>query len=184
MRLVIAGSALCLSLIAPKTAAAANCSEPELLEDHHEEYNKLICDGVRDVQEHDYSRAVDSFENALAIRLHEQPNFQLFPKLAWASFKAGQTEKAEVALEKARLSLSVFTGILKCEEHEDGYQLMNPHGEPVTERLSDQVTLVMCGAAYDYVYQRQSLERVLEEAAMVERYLDVKHRIADVNASE
>lgn len=162
-----------------KTEAAIDCDVPEVIEGHHD-YNKFVCIGVEQVQEQKYEKAIKSFEAALALHLFETPNFELFPQLAWAYFKAGDLKKAEDNLEKAELSLSVFTGILECGESEGGFYLHDQNGVRRTGKINDEVTAIMCGAAYDYIYERQSLERVLLEAGIVKRYFDVKQRIEEI----
>ncbi len=134
------------------------------------------------MQKNEYEEAIKSFEAALALHLFETPNFELFPQLAWAYFKAGDLKKAEDSLVKAELSLSVFAGIFKCEEGEGGFYLRDKNGARRTGTISDEVTAIMCGAAYDYIYEHRSLERVLLEAEIVKRYFDVKQRIEGIDS--
>lgn len=163
-----------------KTKAAIDCDVQELT--NNSDYNEFVCAGVQHMQEKKYGEAIKSFEAALDLPLFEWPNFELLPRLAWAHFKAGDSKKAENTLEKAELSLSVFVGILKCNEVEDGFYLSDEYGNRLTGKNSSEVTAVMCGAIYESYYEQRSLEYILTDAKLVKRYFDVKRRIEEMNS--
>ena len=109
------------------------------------------------------------------------PIFELLPRLAWARFKQGDISAARDDLMRAELSLSVFAGLIHCQETDVGFHLKkNSSGERLTGKISTDVEHMMCGAAYDYIYRRETLDHVLQEAELVKRYLDVKKRIHGV----
>ena len=101
------------------------CTAPELIQGvpalNH--YNELICSGISYVESGKYAAAVKSFEEALAIKIHESPNFELLPRLAWARFKQGDISAARDDLMRAELSLSVFAGLIHCQETDVGFHL-------------------------------------------------------------
>ncbi len=167
-------------IIVNSTFACANgvvaCDVPELV-DGHSEYNALVCSGLRKMEEQKYNESVVLFEKALNIPLFETPNFELLPRLALALYRAGETKKSESVLLKAEMALSVFTGLMKCEETATGFNLRRVNGVRLTNQASHDAAAIMCGAAYDYVYDRQTLERVLLEGELVRNYFEIKRQI-------
>lgn len=161
------------------TSAGYRCVAPELIQSAPEEYNRLVCEGIRKLQVGKFVDAVSDFEKATSIPLFEQPNFELYPRLALASARAGDARLAQEYLVKAELSLKVFTGMLSCREGEDGWHLIARELKPISEKYADAIAMRMCGAAYDYIYVRDNLERVLVEAEMVRNYLDIRKQVLD-----
>ena len=138
-------------------------------------YNKLACDANTQLNAEKYSEAITSFEQALKIRIYDAPNFELLPLLALAYSKSEQQEKAESSLLKAKLSLLVFSGVLECNEGDKGFEIRNSsNSKVITDKESQQVVAMMCGAAYDHVYVRDSYERVLVEAELLSRYAEIE----------
>lgn len=87
-------------------------------------YNALVCTGVEYMDRGDYLAAAEVLEEAMNVRFFESANYVLFPRLALAYFRAGDTLKAESNLRKAELSLSIKSGVIKCVERgEDQYVL-------------------------------------------------------------
>nr|VFJ50500.1 MAG: hypothetical protein BECKDK2373C_GA0170839_102910 [Candidatus Kentron sp. DK] len=164
-----------LNSICGATETQSDCDAPELVEGSGPEYNQLVCDGARLMAQGYYGEATKAFEAAMKIPFLDMPNFKLFPRLALAYFMAGEREKATENLEKADLSLSVLTGIVRCKEDDRGlFFLVHESGKRI-----DNIDIVhrMCGAAYDYFYGRYSLEQVLQDAELVRRYFDIRDRI-------
>ncbi len=157
----------------------SGCNISELIQGQ-DYYNELVCSGIAYTASGKYARAVNLFEKALAVKLYDSPNFELFPRLAWVRFKNGNLSAAKDDLKRAELSLSVFTGLIHCQETDKGFNLKNNAGISLAGNISDEISGVMCGAAYDYVYRRESLDRVLLEAELVKYYLDVKKKIYSV----
>lgn len=180
-KIVVSICVLFLSNIT-KGGVGVACDAPELIEGH-QEYNEFICAGILHMQEKKYKEAVDAFESALAVPLFEISNFELFPKLAWAYFRAGNLRKSQESLAKAELALSVFVGLLECIETNDGFYLQRRNGERISGENSNEIAVRMCGAAFDYIYKHRSLERVLQDADLVKNYFDVKQRIVKAQQS-
>ena len=156
--------------------SAATCDAPELFESHAV-YNELVCSGIEKMQEKQYGEAAFLFKKALATPLFEMPNFELLPRLALAYLEVGDLKKAKHILRKAELSLLVFSGQVECKEEEDGFYLSWSNELRVDNGHSYETAKIMCGAAYDYIYERRSLERVLQEAELVKNYFNVQQRV-------
>ena len=170
------------SFVFISACSKADCSAPEILEGHSD-YNELVCSGMGYMQEAKYFEAIDAFHEALDIPFHETPNFELFARLALAYAKSGEFNKADQVLKKAELSLSVFTGILTCEERQQGFYLLNLSNNRVDDDLGREVAKRMCGGAYDYIYESRSLERVLIEAKLVDNYIEIRREIRDLKTT-
>ena len=162
-----------VSLFASSLSAqdSLRCSVPELTD--NAEYNRLVCRGVARQDAGDYAGAVSAFDQALGIRFIDVPNFKLFPRLALTAALAGDTTRAHAALERARLSLSVLTGIYRCSETDEGYELVDADGESLAGAAAGDVVGRMCGAAYDYYYRRTSLRALAHDCELVTYYLSV-----------
>jgi len=163
------------SVLERQSAAKHGCEAAEIVEGNLA-YNRLVCEGARQMEQRRYAEAAKTFEMAMKIPLFEFPNFALFPRLALAFFKAGDREKAKDALQKAEISLSVLIGKMHCKEEEQDFRLVNQegvsvavHGEAISER--------MCGAAYEYIYTQRSFEIVLSDAKLIALYFEVKQEI-------
>ena len=152
------------------------CDVPELVS-HHPEYNGLVCAGMAYLDGKDFANAAQFFEKALAIKIHEWPNFELFPKLAWAHFKAGNPEKAKVNLLKAELALSVLVGIAKCRETATDILLVDRHGNQVTGAYAEDIRNRMCAVIHDSYYGHSNLEQVLADSERIRRYFEIRDRI-------
>jgi len=135
--------------------------------------NELVCQGLQSIERERYRDAIEAFERALAIHLFEVPNFQLFPRLALAYSKAGDGKKAQENLEKARALLLVLIGTYRCEETSAGFVFVNRQGGAVDEQFAADIARRMCGAAYDYIYETDSLEEFAHKARLVHAYLEV-----------
>ncbi|MGH7249959.1 MAG: hypothetical protein ACREGC_03210, partial [Minisyncoccia bacterium] len=143
-------------------------------------YNKLICSGIESMKDGDYKPAIRDFEEAMSLKIGEVPNFKLYPRLALAYHFDGDQEKAITAIEKAELSLKVFTRIYKCVETDKGFYIgREAWGETykVKSPYNDEISKRMCGAAYDYMYEGESLDAILVESKLVNQYLEIKRKI-------
>lgn len=116
------------------------------------EYNRLVCEGLRQMERGHFAEATQTFEAAMKIPLFEFPNFALFSRLALAYLRAGDNTAARDALKKAELSLSVLIGATRCEETEKGFRLIKRGDIAVSANQDKEVTRRMCGAAYEYIY--------------------------------
>lgn len=154
-----------------------DCGAPETSRGLDSRYDALVCEGLDDLEAGRYELAIQKFEEAMNIRLNEVPNFMLFSRLALAYWKAGQANRAQEALAKAELSLGVLVGILRCIDTDTGFGIVNRYGEPVKSQYVEAITRRMCGAAYDYYYDRESLEEFVNDARLVEVFLKVRETI-------
>jgi tetratricopeptide (TPR) repeat protein len=186
IRLLLPLTLLALSATTCRTAAAQvgpQCGAIELIQTE-DQYNRLVCDGIRAMADGNQSQAVDSFEKALGIQLFEYPNFVLLPRLALAYWSAGRVEDAYATLEKARLTLLVLVGIYRCQERESDwtYQLVDASGQLVRERYAEEINSLMCGAAYVDIYaldEWRSLESFVVDGQLVDHYLRIRAIIGE-----
>lgn len=162
------------------------CNAPEIIMPEfqgYKDYNNLVCSGIEHMKEDRFDDAVFAFESALSISFLDIPNFELFPRLAMAYFRAGDIDNAKNNLLKAELSLSILIGVLKCvevdvEDYGTSYIVRRyGHGGRLSGDAIDDVANKMCGAAYDYWYIQPSFDNTLHDAELIRRYLDVKELI-------
>lgn len=156
--------------------ATEPCDAPELV-GTSAPYDDLVCEGIRALEARRYYDAMDRFRRALSVRLHEVPNFQLFPRLAIASWHAGDLRAARASLERARLALSVLTGLLRCTERGVGFVLVDAAGEMVASPEAPEIVSRMCGADYAYLYERDSLESFVADAELIRVFLEARRVI-------
>jgi hypothetical protein len=123
-----------------------------------------------------FAEAARDFEQALAIRLFEIPNFQLFPKLALAYSRAGDKRAARLNLERGRIALSLLVGVYHCDETPTGY-LLDEAGTPLEGPQASEIMRRMCGAIYEHIYTSSSLEGFVWRARLVEYYFTVAKEI-------
>ena len=166
-------------------AANATAKECQAVELHgYEVYDKLVCSGISLMEKHEFREAVKAFEKASQISLHEFPNFKLLPRLALAHFYLGDTEKALQTLGKAELSLMVLARMVRCQEKNDRYSLVWNSGDApqkVNSSYHDEVAGIMCGTAYEYIYEAHELETVVYDASLVQEFLKAKEAIKGDN---
>src|SRR5207248_645325 len=160
----------------PASAQQAPCNVPEVVLDN-QRYNELACDGIRRMERGDYANAARVFEDAMRLRLFEVPNFQLYARLALAYSKLGDARKVEENLDKGRLSLLVLTGAYRCEEVADSFRIVDRGGKPVGGQHVAEIVQRMCGAAYEPIYEDDSLETFVSKARIVENYLGIAHTV-------
>jgi tetratricopeptide (TPR) repeat protein len=154
-----------------------DCSAPESSKGLDPRYDALVCEGLKAMEAGQYEAAIRNFEEAMSIRLPEVPNFMLFSRLALVHWKAGHVNRAREELAKAELALKVLVGILECKETDTGFAIVNRYGEPISSPEAEAVKRRMCGAAYEYYYERQSLEEFVSDARLVEVFLAVRKMI-------
>jgi hypothetical protein len=150
------------------------CVAPEVVAGAAE-YNRLACQGIDLMAQGRNREAIEILQQALAIKLFEQPNHRLLPRLALATFRAGLD--AQEALEEAELATELLVGVLRCQETDDGFRIVSPSTRQPTSRLLPMVAHRMCGAAYDYYYVWPDLRAFLLDAALVEYLQEVRAEI-------
>ena len=139
-------------------------------------FDLAACEGVEALVSGAAADAVQSFERALGSRIHEFPNFKLLTPLAVAQYRTGDTERAQRTLELARITLNVFTGYYGCDEGEGGFSIRAP-GARLDPELAMEAARRMCGAAYEYVYEPQPLERHLLDAWLIENFFAAREEM-------
>ncbi len=153
-----------------------DCEVIELVEGNLD-YNRLVCEGVRHMQQGHPVDAGLTFEKAMRMPLFEFPNFKLYPRLALSYFRAGNRDKAKETLKKSELALSVLIGSAYCKETEKGFRLVKQEGIAPESHYESEIARRMCGAAYEYVYSQRSFEIVLHNARLIEAYVEAKKEI-------
>ena len=145
-------------------------------------YVVLACRGIEHMRAARYDQAAILFKEALAIPLHEAPNFELFTKFALALFRGGHDEEAKEALEMAELSLSVITGVLRCVERiDDASQTVLRKvagGTRVSSPYEQIVVMRMCGAEQEGARILASLEEAATVGRLVEEFLAARVEIS------
>ena len=179
-RFLIAVVVLMCSISADHWADAKTikCRVPELF--GQEPYDDLVCSGIAMMAQHNYKQAIATFEKAMSIPLLDAPNFTLFPRLALAYYHEGDKGKAAELLKKGELSLMVLTRILSCDENSPDAKIVeNVWGKSykVDSLYQSDIASLMCGAAYDGFYHRESLAELVGESSLVRNYLDIKKKI-------
>jgi len=152
------------------------CTTLELVEGY-DTYNGLVCEGIRLMGQGLNADAAERFEKALEIQLFEQPNFQLLPRLALARSRAGDRLRAKAASETAEIALQILTGVARCVETDEWFELVTVYGERIRSPHHHAVVRRMCGAARDGCYLHQSLEAFLHDADLAHYFFEVKSEI-------
>ncbi len=160
----------------------APCEALELFGKDDSDYNRLVCEGVAHMQRQQYKQAARAFEAAMQKTLYDSPNFVLYPRLALAYWRAGDSAKAKAALKKGEIALSIFIGAVKCLETQEALDVVKRAGSDTDRAIYEspfwnEVSKRMCGGAYDVIYAQRSFARVLSEAKLVQAYLDIKEEI-------
>lgn len=145
------------------------------------QYEQLACDGAKWEAAGNYKAAADTYERALQVQLFEFPNFVLFPRLALVYHKLGADEAAARNLEQARLSVSVFTGVIACETREGTLQLVELlGGNVVTSPVASDVAYRMCADEYENYYKYRTMESIVKDAELINAYLSAKEKIENI----
>lgn len=182
---------LALGWRSPAAAQETQCDAPELVAGNAH-YNELVCHAVDLVRRQDYANAVEVLEGAMRMTLYDSPNFRLYPLLALAYWRGGDSVRAKENLEKARLSVLVLTGVYRCEESRSGGLLLGSYGKTVGDRRAVEVSRRMCGAAYEDLYRFTPvlelewersfelawLKGLVAKARLIERYLLAEQEVS------
>lgn len=149
--------------------AADDCKEIyEEFQDHpksHKEYVNLLCEGRRALNSSEYNRAIEVYDKASKITLFEFPNFQVYPKLACAHCKNGDSNRGLKLLEDFDAMLKIYAGEVRCVD-KDG--TMNPN-------VPKGVKNVMCGEIYYSYYENHNAKSL----AHIQR---MKHELSETRA--
>jgi hypothetical protein len=114
----------------------------------------------------------------------------LFPRLALAYHEVGDRAKALEMLAIAELTLKIFTKLLACVEPpmppsasvDDirPWFVADTGGgriQKIDSPYHDAVANIMCGAAYESIYDQKTLDHVASDAALIRYYLRAKKKI-------
>lgn len=154
---------------------AVTCSEPMYPLEMGKEYHRHFCAALSAEEEMKFAVAADEYETALSIQLWEMPNFELFDELAVARAKSGQMEQAKLALRKAELSRLFYFKTYICKETDQGYVVIASKTGKVTEDLEIvEMSRRMCGAFYQTLYERTSMEHWQSDVKYITSYFDAK----------
>ena len=143
----------------------------------NKDYSERVCAGDSFFQFQAFSKAVVEYENALALPLHEIPNFELLPQLALTYFKLGELARAHQIIGESELSLQIFIGGARCVEAEAGYEIDGPNIELFSRETRKSVSYRMCGAAYDTLYAQGTFRHTLIAAEQIKKFEAVKEQI-------
>lgn len=169
--------AMNLALVANTAIAGSDdCDAIEKI-DGQKEYNRILCVAIEYLERNEYDKAVSALEKASVIRMHETPNFLIYPRLAVAYASSGQLKEARRTLEKAEITLSVYFGIFMCRHSEDDFYLVDRAERRVEEDYADYAIRKMCGAAYEYIYEQQALGDILRESKYIEHFLSATEKV-------
>lgn len=152
------------------------CNAPERTA-HYQAYNDLLCEGIAQLEAGHADAAVHSFEELVSLRIHEAPNYAPLSLMALAYWRNGEAEQAQETLTKAKLSLEVLVRVVECVENHDGLAHLNRGGTRLSGAIAEEIGNLMCGAAYEYIYEQKSLEIVHGDAQLIQRYFDVRDEI-------
>lgn len=144
---------------------------------HDKAYERIACDGAKLQAAERWTEAARAFEAALNRHIHEFPNFTLYPRLALVYQQLGDTAKADAALERARLSTSVFVGAMVCGEDRDLRLFERRSGAIADTEIAAEVAARMCGDLYRSYYEDRTFESVLADAQLIETYNRAKAEI-------
>lgn len=151
------------------------CNAVELAEGN-KTYNKLVCDSLKAMNDKDYKYAISLLDSAIKEPILEFPNFMLFSRLSYAYYLNGDKKTAAELIEKAELSLSVLSGIYKCNENKRAF-FLTKNGEKIIHKYHDEIALLMCPAEYDYIYMHKNLESYLFDLKLIEFYFEVRKKM-------
>ncbi len=141
------------------------------------DYSERVCAGDSFFQGQAFSRAMVEYENALAMPLHETPNFELLPQLALTYLKLGKLERAQKIMDESELSLQIFIGGAKCIETEVSYDIDGPSIKWFSRETRKSVSLRMCGAAYDSLYAQGTFQHTLIAAELIKKHKEVAEQV-------
>lgn len=173
---LFAFGALAVACSSSGQAAQTECDAPELLRGSIQ-YNERVCASIAAMQGGDYRRAVENLESALDQRLSDYPNFRPYSRLALAYSRLGDGEAAERALERARLTLSVYLGFLACRVEEGRFTLRTAAGARVESPQVTEVAALMCGDAYSYIYEQTDLGTLKQDLPLLELYYETQRSV-------
>jgi hypothetical protein len=162
-------------------AAATECDAVELqrfdLTPNDITYNRLVCNGLRELAQDRPRSAADLFREALDLWFLDRPNFDLLSRYALALHRSGEREAARRALRVAALTLEVYLGVSRCEETEDDVALVIPKRRAVEPQVREAARGIMCGAAFNSYLGGADLDHLYRSHDLLELHYQIKREI-------
>ena len=91
------------------------CSAPEVNTVLLNDYNPLVCDGVRLQHRGEFAAAFAKIEKASKLPVGEWVNFDLFPRLAILSYRLGNHDDYRTYLLRSKYALEIYYGFIQCD---------------------------------------------------------------------
>lgn len=131
-------------------------------------YQSALCEGVEHEQNGELEEAFAQYRRALAVPLHEVPNFVLLPRIAALAGRLGDSETAQHLEAEAEVAFGIYFGLFLCSP-------VAPNAPPIGAEGFDPVTASraaerMCGAAREWVYQRSTMAEFIADLPVLEIY--------------
>ena len=140
-------------------------------------YNRLLCDGLRELAQDRPRKAADRFQEALDLFFLERPNFGLLSRYALALHRSGERATARRTLQVATLTLEVYFGVSRCEETENDVVLVIPQRRVVDAEVREAARRIMCGAAFDSFLGGADLDKLYRSLDLLELHYRIKREI-------
>jgi hypothetical protein len=153
----------------------APCEAPELV--GVRPYDLLVCQGLANFDRARFGEAARDFERALAMNIEDAPNFRLMPRLAMTYWEEGDSSSARTMLAKARVAVSLMTGILVCAPENDPREVLDNWGAEATLPQAREIGRRMCGSGFETWYHRSSVESFVKDAEVARIFLEAEKRI-------
>ena len=163
------------------TSSAAECDAVEYdrfnVTPNDIAYNRLLCDGLRELAQDRPRKAADRFREALDLFFLERPNFELISRYALALHRSGERETARRTLRVAALTLEIYFGVSRCEETDDDVTLLIPKRRSVEPEVREAARRFMCGAAFSSYLGTPDLDRLYRSRDLLELHYQIKREI-------
>ena len=163
------------------STAAAECDAVELerfdLTPNAITYNRLVCEGLRELAQGRPRSAADLFREASDLWFLDRPNFDLLSRYALALHRSGEREAARRTLRVAVLTLEVYLGVSRCEETADDVVLVIPKRRAVESQVRETARRIMCGAAFNSYLGGADLDLLYRSRDLLELHYRIKREI-------
>jgi hypothetical protein len=140
-------------------------------------YNRLLCDGLRELAQDRPHKASNRFREALDLWFLDRPNFALLSRYALALHRSEERPAARRALRVAALTLEVYFGVSRCKETVDDVALVIPKGRIVEPEVKEAARRIMCGAAFDSFLSGPNLDKIYRSYDLLELHYRIKREI-------
>jgi len=142
------------------------------------DYPAFACAGQKALIARRFGRAVEAFEEALSLDVHEFPNIDLYPKLALAQLLDDDRVAAEQSLAAAHLAYSAELGLIECPQMEGQVFRYEGSWVPRVERLGretvDRLIWPFCEGGGD---DETDLDWLLDYLPSLNDYIVIKGKL-------